>query len=93
VRGRELADPLTSNPQSRDGTIENYGLTSEVPYVSKLDCAKIIPTAKKKFLGETKWSDSSLTAGSNPQRGMGICGEGAELLASSFLVDQKNTPA
>jgi hypothetical protein len=67
-------------------TIENYGLTSEVLYVSKLDCAKIIPTAKKKFLRETKWSDSPLTAGSNPQRGMGVCGEGAELLALLHVI-------
>jgi hypothetical protein len=47
--GRKLADPLTSNPQSRDGTIDNYGLRSEVLYVSKLGCAKIIPTAEQKI--------------------------------------------
>jgi hypothetical protein len=40
---------LTSNPQSRDGTIDNYGLRSEVLYVSKLACAKIIPTAEQKI--------------------------------------------
>jgi hypothetical protein len=28
-RLRKLADPLISNPQGRDGTIENYRLKSE----------------------------------------------------------------
>jgi hypothetical protein len=41
--GRKLADPLTSNPQSRDGTMENCGLKAEILYVFKLVCAKIIP--------------------------------------------------
>jgi hypothetical protein len=45
--GHKLADPLISNPQSRDGTMENDGLKSEVLWVSKLDCARIIPTAEK----------------------------------------------
>jgi hypothetical protein len=31
--GRKLTDPLTSNPQSRTRTIENYGLKLKVrPY-------------------------------------------------------------
>jgi len=49
---------LTSNPQYRDGTIDNYGLRSEVLYVSKLGCAKIIPSAEQKISkGGMKWSD------------------------------------
>jgi len=56
--GRELADPLTSNPQSRDGTMENCGLKAEILYVFKLVCAKIIPIAEKKLLRGTKWSDA-----------------------------------
>ena len=47
--GRKLADPLISNPQSRYGMMENDGLKSEVLWVSKLDCARIIPTAEKKI--------------------------------------------
>ena len=47
--GCRLADPLISNPQSRDGMMENDGLKSEVLWVSKLDCARIIPTAEKKI--------------------------------------------
>jgi hypothetical protein len=47
--GRKLADPLISNPQSRDGTMENDGLKSEVLWVSKLDCARIILTAEEKI--------------------------------------------
>jgi hypothetical protein len=45
--GRKLADPLISNPQSRDGRMENDGLKSEVLWVSKLDWARIIPAAEK----------------------------------------------
>ena len=55
--GRKLADPLTSNPQSRYGTIDNYGLRAEVLYVSKLGCVKIIPTAEKKILKRMKRLD------------------------------------
>jgi hypothetical protein len=45
--GRKLVNSLTSSPQGRDGTIENYGLDSEVLYLSKLGWAEIIPTALK----------------------------------------------
>jgi hypothetical protein len=55
------ADGSVSNPQSRDGAIENYGLRSEVLYVSKLDCAKIIPNAEQKCFG---WKLKSLAMGS-----------------------------
>jgi hypothetical protein len=54
------------NPQSRDRNDRNYGLKSEVLYVSKLGRAKIISTAEKKFLGGTKWSDPWLSSGDNP---------------------------
>jgi len=55
--GRKLVNSLTSSPHDRDGTIENYGLDSEVLYLSKLGWAEIIPSASKKILRGTKWSD------------------------------------
>jgi hypothetical protein len=55
--GRKLADPLTSNPQSPDSAIENYGLKSAVLYVSKLGCAKIIPTAERFISAMPRSSD------------------------------------
>jgi hypothetical protein len=47
VRGRKLADRLTPESSEPRRMIENHGLKSEVLCVSKLDCVKIIPTAKK----------------------------------------------
>jgi hypothetical protein len=70
--GRKLAGPGASNPQSRDGTIENYGLKSEGLYVSKLGRAKIIPIAEQKIFrwrdGMERSSDPSLAAGDNHRR-------------------------
>ena len=52
--GRKLViNSLTSNAHARDGAIENYGLDSEVLYLSKLGWAEIIPTASKKILRRT----------------------------------------
>jgi hypothetical protein len=69
VRGRELADPLTSNPQSRDGTIENHVLTSEVRTYPNWIAQRLFPPRNKKFLGETKWSDSLATQSAVISRG------------------------
>jgi hypothetical protein len=60
--GRKLAGPLTSNPQSRDGTIEDYGLRSEVLHITKLSCATIIPTAEQKIYRATKIQRSQATS-------------------------------
>jgi hypothetical protein len=40
-----------ANPQSREETIENYGLKSEVLHVFKLGCTQIILTAEEKSSG------------------------------------------
>jgi hypothetical protein len=39
---------------SRNGTTDNYGLKAEVLYVSKLGCARIIPTAEQEISGKDK---------------------------------------
>jgi hypothetical protein len=68
---------LTSNPQSRNGTIESYGLKTEVLYASKLGCAEIIPAVEQKNSGRTKLRDFWQKAAGN-ERGMGVCVEAAE---------------
>jgi hypothetical protein len=50
--GRKLADSLTSNTHNRDGRIESCGVKTEVMCISKLGCARIIPTAGKKSARE-----------------------------------------
>jgi hypothetical protein len=57
--------------------IENYGLKSEVLYVSKLDCAKFIPTASKKISERTEMERPWLNSWRHFQRGTGVCLEGA----------------
>jgi hypothetical protein len=52
VQASRLADRLTSKSFSRDGIVENYGLESEVLCVSKLGCARIIPSGGEKILRE-----------------------------------------
>jgi hypothetical protein len=42
--------------------IDNYGLKSEIPHLSKLGCAKIIPTAKQKKSERTKIKRSWLNS-------------------------------
>jgi len=49
---------LTSNPQDRNGTIESYGLKTEVLYASKLGCAEIIPTVEQKNFWEDEMARS-----------------------------------
>jgi hypothetical protein len=49
---------LDLKSSSRDGRIENYGLKSEVLYVSKLGCAKIIPTRGRKDFWERRMERS-----------------------------------